>query len=227
MTAIPKFLSSILRPEHQSAILGYMMRTIALRVGEQEPVSSGFLFPAKPYDILITSAHAAYAIPKNEGTPIQALLKEHPDDHGTWRWIPVKVLAQHGDDMDGVLVLGTTWKLSDKPRIRIDTKVALPSRVLMIGFPYNIRNAPSDSPLPFPMIRSGEVAGLDPAGAIYIDGLSYPGMSGSPVIHWVHGKGWALAAMLSGESVAGSSESLQTYGFLRATLLPDIKDLLP
>lgn len=223
---LPRFLSSIL-PKPQVSILVYMMRAIALRVGEQEPVSSGLLLPANPYDVLITSAHALTLSRKTEGTAIQVLLKEHLDDPGVWRWIPVKVPAQHGDDLDGVLVLGTTWKLSEKPRLCIDTKVSLPSRVLMIGFPYNIRNAPSDSPLPFPMIRSGEVAGLDPAGAIYIDGLSYPGMSGSPVIHWVPGKGWALAAILSGESVADSSESLQTYGFLRATLVPDIKDLLP
>lgn len=223
---LSRILSPLI-PKPQASILGYMMRTIAMRVGEQEPANSGLLLPAEPYDILITSAHAVRAIPQADATAIEVRLKEHAEDPGTWRWLGVKVLAQHGDDMDGVVVLGTLWKLPVKPRVFIDTNVSLPSRVLIIGFPYNIRNAPSDLPLPFPMIRSGEIAGLDPDGMIYIDGMSYPGMSGAPVIHQVPGKGWAVAAMLSGESIADSCGSLQTYGLLRATLLPEAKDLIP
>ena len=204
---------------------GLLMRTIPLH-DSSGACGTAFIAPASPADLIVTAIHN---LSISEGKASARVFYQE-----TWHGVELTLHARSqiidGDDLDGVGVFRSSPPISYPAGILpIPTGLAhivIGQPVFIAGFPSNIPKSPPmpNSPIHLPMIRSGIVSSWIPdtmPDTIYVDAMSYPGMSGSPVAYFnTTSNKVQVAGICTGVTVP-EPQSLESMGFMRVTRIPD------
>ncbi|ULC58584.1 serine protease [Flaviramulus sp. BrNp1-15] len=223
--------------------------------------ATGFIIKSKTQNYLVTNYHVItnknpfnnkWLDPKKPVAPNKIVILHNADSLGTYilktehlfdklgnkLWHENKIKNEYVDvielplkDTLGVKTYPVNYKKSAYDEVQITTT----DRVFILGFPRGVRSFPA-----FPVWKSGLIASepdFDQEGKpiMWVDAITFPGMSGSPVyfksnqmVKLKNGKNAFVTGQSKFMGVFSHSHKLYIYGALwKASYLEKIFDSLP